>query len=244
MVPYPETLKHLLAVNTELLGELDGELADSESPAVETGTEGNGTLLGVDLDITKSLVEVGGDDDVDGLDGTREGLVQVLLGDLEFEQSTVDLVDDQDGLDTLGQGLTKDSLGLDTDTGDTVDDDQGTVSDTQSSSDLRGEINVTGGIDQVDQELRAIDLLGDLLEILLIGELGVEGDGSGLDGDTTVLLIGTGVHVTTLTSLSSRDNTGTLDQGVGKGGLSVIDYRCESARFIQDTPGHPRCQAL
>lgn len=206
---------------------------------METGTEGNGTLLGVDLDITKSLVEVGGDDDVDGLDGTREGLVQVLLGDLELEQSTVDLVDDQDGLDTLSQGLTKDSLGLDTDTGDTVDDDQGTVSDTQSSSDLRGEVNVTGGIDQVDQELRAIDLLGDLLEILLIGELGVEGDGSGLDGDTTVLLIGTGVHVTTLTSLSSRDNTGTLDQGVGKGGLSVIDYGCWSARFIRKIHGHP-----
>ena len=224
VAPYPETLKHLLAVNTELLGELDGELADGESPAVETGTEGNGTLLGVDLDVTESLVEVGGDDDVDGLDGTSEGLVRILLGDLELEQSTVDLVDDQDGLDTLGQGLTKDSLGLDTDTGDTVDDDQGTVSDTQSSSDLRREINVTGGIDQVDQELGTIDLLGDLLEILLIGELGVEGDGSGLDGDTTVLLIGTGVHVTTLTSLGSGDDTGTLDQGVGKGGLSVIDY--------------------
>lgn len=224
-ITYPQTLKHLLAVNTELLGVLDGELADGESPAVQTGTESNGTSVGVDLDITKDLVEVGGDDDVDRLNGTGEGLVQILLGDLQLEQSTVDLVDDQDGLDTLGQGLTQDSLGLDTDTGDTVDDDQGTISDTQGSGDLRREINVTGGVDQVDQELRAVDLLGDLLEILLVGELGVQGDGGGLDGNAAVLLVRTGVHETSLTSLGSRNDTGLLDHRVGEGGLSVIDWR-------------------
>jgi hypothetical protein len=224
VVVAPQTVEHLLAVNTELLGVLDSELANGESPAVETGTEGDGTLLGVDLDVTESLVEVGGDDDVDGLDGTGERLEEIFLGDLELEKSTVNLVDDQNGLDTLGQSLTQDSLGLDTDTGDTVDDDQGTVSDTESGSDLRREINVTGGIDQVDQELVTIDSLGDLLDILGVRELGVEGDGGGLDGNATVLLIGTGVHETGLTSLGSGDNTGTLDQGVGEGGLSVIDY--------------------
>jgi len=220
----PQTGKHLLAVDTELLGVLDGELADSESPAVETGTESNGTLLRVDLDITKGLVEVGGDDDVDGLDGTREGLVQVLLGLLKLEKSTVNLVDDKDGLDTLSQGLTQDSLGLHTDTRHTVDNDKGTVSDTEGSGDLRREVNVTGRVDQVDQELGTIDLLGDFLQVLLIGELGVKGDGSGLDGDTPILLVRTGIHETSLTSLSGRDNTGTLDQRVGQGGLSVVDY--------------------
>ena len=223
VVVAPQTLKHLLAVNTELLGVLDGELADSESPTVETGTESDGTSVGVDLDITERLVEVGGDDDVNGLNGTGEGLEKVLLGDLELEKSTVNLVDDQDGLNTLSQGLTQDSLGLDTDTGDTVDNDQGTVSDTQSSGNLRREINVTGGVDQVNQELVTINLLGNLLQILGVGELGVEGDGSGLDGDTTVLLVRTCVHKTSLTSLSSRNNTGTLDQRVGESGLSVID---------------------
>jgi hypothetical protein len=223
VVVAPQTLKHLLAVNTELLGVLDGELADSEAPAVETGTEGNSTSVGVNLDVTESLVEVGGDDDVDGLDGTGEGLVQILLGDLELEKSTVNLVDAKNGLDTLGQGLTQDGLGLDTDTGDTVDDDKGTVSDTESGSDLGREINVTGGIDQVDQELVTINSLGDLLQVLGVGELGVEGDSSGLDGNATVLLIGTGVHETGLTGLSGGDNTGTLDKGVGEGGLSVID---------------------
>lgn len=219
----PQTLHHLVTVNTELLGVLGRELADSEGPAVKTGTESNGTLVGVDLDITESLVEVGGDDDVDGLDGTSEGLVEVLLGDLELEQSTVDLVDDTDGLDTLTQGLTQDSLGLDTDTGDTVDDDQGTIGDTEGSSDLGGEVNVSGGVDQVDQELVTIDLLGDVLDILLIRQVSVQGDGSGLDGNASLLLICTRIRETSLTSLSSGDNTRTLDQGVGQGGLSVID---------------------
>jgi hypothetical protein len=239
VVVAPQTLKHLLAVNTELLGVLDGELADSEAPAVETGTESDGTAVGVDLDITKSLVEVGGDDDVDGLNGTGEGLVQILLGNLELKQGTVDLVDAKNGLDTLGQGLTQDSLGLDTDTGDTVDDDQGTVSDTESGSDLGREINVTGGIDQVDQELRTVDLLGNLLKILGVGELGVQGDGSGLDGNATILLIGTGVHETGLTGLGGGDNTGTLDKGVGEGGLSVIDWREEAGQSLSHSPKKP-----
>ena len=223
VVVAPETLEHLLAVNTELLGVTDGELADSEAPAVETGTESDCASVGVDLNVTESLVEVGGDDDVNGLNGTGEGLVQILLGDLELEKSTVNLVDAQNGLDALGQGLTQDSLGLDTDTGDTVDNDKGTVSDTESSSDLGREINVTGGIDQVDQELVTIDGLGNLLKILWVGELGVQGDSGGLDGNATILLIGTGVHETGLSSLGGGDNTGTLNQGVGEGGLSVID---------------------
>ncbi len=67
-----ETLHHLVAVDTELLGVAGRELADGEGPAVETGAESNGTSVGVDLDVTKSLVKVGRDDDVDGLDGTRE----------------------------------------------------------------------------------------------------------------------------------------------------------------------------
>lgn len=225
VVVAPETLHHLLAVDTELLSVSDSELTDSEGPAVETGTEGDGTLLGVDLAVTKVGIEVGSDDDVNGLDGTGEGLVKILLGDLQLEKSTVDLVDDTDGLDTLREGLTKDGLGLDTDTRNAVNDDEGTVSDTEGSSDLRGEVNVSGGVDQVDQELVTLDMLGDILEILLIGKMSVQGDGSGLDGNTSVLLVLTGIGETSLTSLSGRDNTGTLDQRIGQSGLSVIDWR-------------------
>lgn len=144
---------------------------------METGTESNSSLVRVDLDITKNLVIVGSDDDVDGLDCSREGLVQIFLGNLQLKKGTVDLVDDTDGLDTLSKGLSEDGLGLDADTRDTVDDDESTVGDTEGSSDLRREINVTGGIDQVDQELISLAMVGDLLEIVLILQLGIEGDG-------------------------------------------------------------------
>lgn len=197
---HPETLHHLDAVNTELLGILDRELSHGEGPSVQTGTESDGTSIRVDLDITKSLVEIRSDDDVDGLDGTRERLVQILLGDLELKKRTVDLVDDTDGLDTLTKSLAEHSLGLDANTGDTVDDDKGTVSDTEGSSDLRREINVTRRVDQIDQELVTVNLLGDILDIILVGKVGIEGDGSRLDGNATILFVGTCVCETGFTS--------------------------------------------
>lgn len=224
VVVAPKTLHHLNTVNTELLGVTLSELADGESPSVETGTEGNGTLVWVDLDVTEGLVEVGGDDDVDGLDGTGEGLVKILLGDLELEKSTIDLVDDNNWLDALTKSLTENGLGLDTDTLNGVDDDESTIGDTESGGNLRREINVTWGIDQVDQEIWAVgDLANDILEILWVGKVSVEGDGSGLDGNTTLLLISAGIGGASLTSLGGGNNTGLGQEGVGKGRLSVID---------------------
>jgi hypothetical protein len=70
----PELLHHLFLVNTELLGVTDGELTKGETPTVETRGESNGTLLGVDLAVTENLIDIGGDDDVDGFDGTLESL--------------------------------------------------------------------------------------------------------------------------------------------------------------------------
>jgi hypothetical protein len=82
---------------------------------------------------------------------------------------------------------------------------------------------VTGRIDQVDQEVVPLGLDGDVLEILRVLELGVQGDGGRLDGDTTLLLVSASIRETGLACLGSRDNTGTLDERVGEGGLSVID---------------------
>lgn len=223
VVVTPQTLHHLVLVDTELLGVLGGELTDSEGPAVETGTESDGTLVRVNLDVTEGLVEVGGNDHVDGLNDTGEVLVQVLLGDLELEKSTVDLVDDDDWLDALTKSLAKYGLGLHAHTLDGVDDDECTISDTQGSSHLGGKVNVTWGVDQVDQEVVLLGLDWDILQVLRVLQLGVEGDGGGLDCDTALLLVGTGVGETSLTSLGRGDDTGTLDERVGEGGLSVID---------------------
>ena len=191
---------------------------------METGTESNGTLVRVNLHITENLVKVRGDNDVDGLDDTGEVLVQILLADLELEKRTIDLVDDDDGLDTLTETLAEDSLGLDARTFDGVNDDKGTVSDTESGSDLGREVNVTGRVDQVDQEVVLLDLDGDVLEVLLVLELGVQGDGGRLDRHTTFLFVRSRVRKPRFSSLRCRNNTGTLDKGVGEGRLSVIDY--------------------
>ena len=82
---------------------------------------------------------------------------------------------------------------------------------------------MTGRVDQVDQEVVLGGGDGDVLEVLGVVELGKQRDGGGLDGDTTLLLVSSGIGETSLTSLGGRDNTGTLDERVGEGGLSVID---------------------
>ena len=221
---YPETLHHLVAVNTKLLGVSNSELSNGESPAVKTGTESNSSLVWVDLDITKGLVEVGGNNDVDGLDSSREGLVKILLGNLQLEEGTIDLVDDNNRLDTLTKSLTEHSLGLHAHTFDGIDDNEGTIGDTESSCNLGREIDVTGGIDQVDQEISTVGLLAnDVLEILVALQVSVQGDGSRLDGDTTFLLIRTSVGGSRRTGLCRGDNTGLGEEGIGEGGLSVID---------------------
>jgi hypothetical protein len=82
---------------------------------------------------------------------------------------------------------------------------------------------VTRGIDQVDQEVVLLGRDGDVLEILSVVELGVQGDGGGLDGHTTLLLVGTGVCETRGSGLGGRDDTSALDERVGKGGFAVVD---------------------
>ena len=198
---HPKTLHHLATVNTELLGILYRELADSESPSVKTRAESNGTLVWVNLDITECLVKVGRDDYVDRLDCSRERLVEVLLRNLQLKQGTVDLVDDANWLDTLTKSLTKYSLGLHADTFNTVDHNESTVGNTESSSYLRGEIDVSWRVDQVDQEFVSGGLLGNILEVILIRQVGVQRDGGRFDGDTAVLLILTGIRETGFTCL-------------------------------------------
>jgi hypothetical protein len=82
---------------------------------------------------------------------------------------------------------------------------------------------VTGRVDQVDQELVLLGLLGNVLEVLGIVQLSEQRDGSRLDGDTTLLLVGTSICETGGTGVGGRDNTSTLDERVGEGGLAVVD---------------------
>ncbi|KAH3663650.1 hypothetical protein OGAPHI_005051 [Ogataea philodendri] len=218
----PQSLHHLGSVNTEFLGVSDGELSDSEGPTVQTGTESNGTLLWVNLDVTKDWLDVGRDDDVNGLDSSGERLVKLLLGDLQLQHSSVNLVDNNNWLNSLTKRLSQHSLGLDTHTLNTVNNDQSTVGNSQGGSNFRREVNVTWRIDQVDQELVALGLLLDLLDILVL-HLREKGDGGRLDGNTSLLFIFSGIGESGLTGLSSRNDTGSLHKRVSKSRFSVID---------------------
>jgi len=142
---------------------------------VEARAERDGAGLGVDLDVAEDLLVVGRDDDVDRLDRAGERLVQVLLLDLQLEERAVDLVDDDDGLDALAEGLAKDGLGLDADTVDRVDDDEGTVGDTEGGRDLGREVDVTRRVDQVDEEVVACEEEGDRVSLAALDDMVAEG---------------------------------------------------------------------
>ena len=114
----PELLHHLVGVHAELAGVHLGELLEGEGPAVEPGPEADGAVVDIHTDDTHGsvVVAVGGDNDVHVLDDPLEGLVELLLAELQLQQGAVHLVHEQDGTDPLGDGLTQDSLGLDTHT--------------------------------------------------------------------------------------------------------------------------------
>jgi hypothetical protein len=66
-----------------------------------------------------------------------EVLIHSLTIDLKFEDTTINLVDEEYGFDLLTESLTKHSFGLYANTFDVIDDDKSTVSDTKGSSDFR-----------------------------------------------------------------------------------------------------------
>ena len=77
-----------------------------------------------------------------------------------------------------------------------------------------------GGIDEVDQEI-ALGVI-ELGDDILLNEV-MHGDSGGLDGDTTGGLIGTGIEDALVTNVLGLHDTGGTNEGVGEGGLAVID---------------------
>jgi len=269
----PELGHHLFERDTELRGIHLTELANGETPSMETRTESNSSFFRVNLDVTEEIVVVSGNDNIDRFNGAAKTLVGFFTFHVKLQEDAVELVNEENGSDTLRNGLTQDSLGLDANTFDAVDNDEGTISDTEGSSDFRGEINVTGRVNKVDQEtflfvittafvgvfedefggilfvflsllsllslLLLTSSLGELLLVLgksllllqakikdldfLLLDLEVKRDTSRLDGNGTVLLILTGVHETSVTGLSSGNDTSMGNQRIGQGRFTVID---------------------
>lgn len=140
--------------------------------------------------------------------------------------------------------MTEDGLGLDADALYAIYDDQSAIGDSKSGGDFGGEIDVTRGIDQVDQEFgscalrlrssqvprnpikahreRTCSLLLDIGHIFF-GDLKVHRNTGGFDGDTTFLFIGSGIGITLITGRGRSDNTGFGYEGIGQSRFTVID---------------------
>jgi hypothetical protein len=174
---------------------------------VEARSETDGSERRIDSNVTHwaILVTIGGNDDVNVLNDALEAQVrtrfvynnslenlecleEILLLELELKKGTIKLVHEKHWLDALGDGLTKHGLGLHADTRDAVNDDEGTVSHTESGCHLRREVNVSGGINEVNKESISIDFLLDVGKIIC-AQLVVQGNGCGLDGNATLLLV-------------------------------------------------------
>ena len=229
----PEFLHKSSTIELELLGIGGGESGKGEGPTEEGGTESNSTIGGVDLVALTHILElVGGDDDVGVLNNSLEVLVHGLTIDLELEDTSVNLVDHHYGLDLLTESLSEDGLSLHTDTFDVIDDDKGTIGDTKGSSDFRGEINMAWGVNQVDKIRLELTLSDDI-------RLVVKRDTSGLNCNTTFLLVSTSVGSTGITSILTGNDTGFCNKGVREGGLSVIDvsndgHVTDTVRLVHD----------
>lgn len=220
----PKLSHHLLLVDTELLGVTAGELAEGEGPSMQARGKSDSAPFWVDLDVTQGSVVEGGDGDIDVLNRATERLVKLLLADLKLEEGPVDLVDDDNGLDTLSQSLTKYRFGLYTDAIDTVDNDEGAIGNTESGSYFRGEIDVSRGVNQVDQKSTAyagyqlcstevnitVNTFGLLLNCtnVLFIHLEVHRDSGRFDGDTTFFLVLPCIRESHFSSFGRSDDTG------------------------------------
>jgi hypothetical protein len=152
---------------------------------------------------------------------------------LQLEDASINLVDKEARLHTLGQRLTEHGLGLHRAAFNAIHHNHCSIGNSESGGHLRGEINVSWGINQVDQvRLGALAILRIVLE--------VQGHASGFDGHASLLLIGTGVGESSITSCLRGDDTGLANQRIRESGLSVIDVRnhghgTDVVRFVHDS---------
>merc|ERR1719466_692511 len=112
---------------------------------------------------------------------------------------------------SFSNGLSEDSLGLHANTANAIDNNQSSISNSESSSYLRREINVPGGVNQVNKETISVLCLGNPFHISFI-QLVVQGDGSGLDGNTSLLFVLSSISETSFSSLASSNDTSFADQ--------------------------------
>jgi hypothetical protein len=149
-------------------------------------------------------------------------LVSFFTVEHKLEEATVKLVDSHNRLNAFTERLTKHGFGLHADTFDAINNDERTIGNTERSSHLRGEINVTRRVNQVDQVVVTVtlDILRESGEVF-IRHLIEQRDTSGLDGNATILFILAGVRKTGIAGVFLGNDTRGGDERIRKRRLTL-----------------------
>jgi len=152
------------------------------------------------------------DRDLDGDRGGAEALEDAVEAELEARADLIHLVDEAEAGDVVLGGLSPDGFGLGFDAFLAVEDGDGAVEDAQGALDFDGEVDVTGGVDEVDVVYLAV-------------ARPEAARGGGLNGDAAFLFLLHGVHdggaFVDLTHLV--DLAGVEEDALGDGGLAGVN---------------------
>lgn len=132
----PEFFHHLGNFDLEFSRVNLGESGQGEGPLIFSGSEGDVTLLGVKHEVSHGFNFIVGNDNVDHINHSDEVLIHRFRIGLELKDRSINLVNHQHGSNSFGHGLSKHSFGLHANSFDGVDNDQSSISNSESGSDF------------------------------------------------------------------------------------------------------------
>ena len=158
-----------------LVGGSRNVLEDAVEQRLQVGGVGHPTVLGLVEGGASGLG--GGVDDRDVEQGgvivlgkIHEEVVGLLDDIVDASVGAVDLVEDEDEWELLGQGLAQHEAGLGEGALGGIDEEDDAVDHLEATLDLTAEISVSGGVDDVEGDLLAV--AHDVLDSGVLGENG------------------------------------------------------------------------